>query len=62
MNATQAAAHNASFPFTVAPCDNNRSFPVRSFTTQELAANYAAQQGSRPFVIAVPSGAVVAFG
>jgi len=58
MNSKQARQHNDAFPFTVAPCDNTRSFPMRSFPTIELARAYAAAQGARPFIIALPSGAL----
>ncbi len=62
MNAKQAQTHNTMSPFTVAPCDNTRAFEMRSFTTEQLARDYAAQTGGRPWVIALPSGALVAFG
>jgi hypothetical protein len=62
MNAKQAAQHNATYPFTVAPCDNTRSFDMRSFATEQSARDYAATVGGRPYVIARASGAVVAAG
>lgn len=50
--------NHAAHPYTVAPRDYSRAFEIRSFPTADAARQYAHRQGGRPFVIALPSGAV----
>ena len=61
MTTQQAQQHNDSFPFTAAPCDYCRSFPMRSFPTLAEASKYA-KAFRVPYVVALPSGAVTEVG